>query len=293
MFRLFLAFLAFNVIPISQVTVHVTLAFLEFLHFNSSTVNQMKNHISAIKHFSHRFALHLSAFDDPKVTLYLTSVQKAAPFCVKIHNIIDIPLLKKIVTACNLTYMGHIFKTIYLSAFFGFLRLSNLVPHSAATYSQLKHLSKGDIFLSNSHVTILLKWSKTLQMNNQARLLKLPRLNNDICPFVAIQKCLQIVPGGSNAPLFQFKLKSTWIPLSDSRVRRHLKNVLTLCQKHTDYVTFHSFRRSGATFAFNHNVPLQDIQRHGTWTSDCVWRYVTDSTDAGCQGADTFASLLS
>ena len=102
-----------------------------------------------------------------------------------------------------------------------------------------------------------------------------------------------MVPGDNNAPLFQFKLRSTWIPLSDNRVRRHLKNILSLCGKHSDYVTFHSFRRSGATFAFNHNVPLQDIQRHGTWTSDCVWRYVTDSTDAGCQVADTFASLLS
>ena len=182
--------------------------------------------------------------------------------------------------------MGHIFKAVYLTAFFGFLRLSNLVPHSVATYSQLKHLSKGDAFL----VTILLKWSKTLQMNNQDRLLKLPRLNNDICPFAAIQKCLQIVPGRSNAPLFQFKLKSSWIPLSDSRVRRHLKNVLSLCEKHTDYITFHSFRRSGAPFAFNHNVPLQDIQSHGTWTSDCVWKYVTNSTDAGSQ---TFAILLS
>ena len=81
--------------------------------------------------------------------------------------------------------------------------------------------------------------------------------------------------------------------MTDSRVRKHLKNILSLMDKDQNFITFHSFRRSGATFGFNHNVPLQDIQRHGTWTSDCLWRYVTDSLDAGNQVARTFASLLS
>ena len=59
------------------------------------------------------------------------------------------------------------------------------------------------------------------------------------------------------------------------------------------FITLHSFRRSRATIAFNHNVSLQQIQRHGTWTSDCVWRYVCDSMDAGSEVASNFASLLS
>ena len=62
--------------------------------------------------------------------------------------------------------------------------------------------------------------------------------------------------------------------------------------KTPDFITFHSFRRSGASLAFSHNVPLQEIQWHGTWTSDCVWRYVTDSTDCGSKVATTFASLF-
>ena len=39
--------------------------------------------------------------------------------------------------------------------------------------------------------------------------------------------------------------------------------------------TFHSFRRSGGTFAVNANVPMQTIKSHGTWTSNAVWRYIT------------------
>ena len=81
--------------------------------------------------------------------------------------------------------------------------------------------------------------------------------------------------------------------MTHNRVRKHLKNILTFLGKDPSFVTVHSFRRSGATFTFNYNVSLQDIQRHGTWTSDCVWNYVTDSVDPGTQVAATFSSLLS
>ena len=40
-------------------------------------------------------------------------------------------------------------------------------------------------------------------------------------------------------------------------------------------------------------MTLQNIQRHGTWTSDCVWRYITDSVDAGEQVANMFRNKLS
>ena len=194
---------------------------------------------------------------------------------------------------CDATQLGTVFKAAYLVGFFGFLRLSNLVPHSTTSFSHLKHLAKGDIFFSDAYVTILIKWSKTMQSGNQARLLKLPRLNNVICPFLALKRCLQVVPGGRNDPLFQFQVQGRWLPLTDNRVRRHLRDLLPMIGKPQSCITFHSFRRSGATFAFNHSVPLQDIQRHGTWTSDAVWRYVIDSTDMGCQVADTFATQLS
>ena len=57
--------------------------------------------------------------------------------------------------------------------------------------------------------------------------------------------------------------------------------------------TFHIFRLSGATFAFNNDVTLQNIQKHGPWTSDCVWRYITDTVDAGQQVANMLRSKLS
>ena len=51
------------------------------------------------------------------------------------------------------------------------------------------------------------KMNKTSQFNNQARLLKIPLLNNQICPFRALRECVNFVPGGNNSSLFQFKFE--------------------------------------------------------------------------------------
>ena len=167
------------------------LAFLECLHWNGMKCSQIQNHLSAVKSYYVRLALPVAVFDSPQITMYLKSLQKTAPFSVRLPNLIDVALLKELIAKCQLTYMGDIFKAVYLLGFFGFLRLSNLVPHSLTSYSHLKHLSKGDFFFTPTEGIVLLKWTKTLQSHNQAKLLKIPILNNELCPVRAIKNCLQ------------------------------------------------------------------------------------------------------
>ena len=56
--------------------------------------------------------------------------------------------------------------------------------------------------------------------------------------------------------------------------------------------TPHAFRLSSAMFTFYNEVALQNMQRLGTWTLDCVWRYITDSANAGEQVANMFKDKL-
>ena len=64
------------------------------------------------------------------------------------------------------------------------------------------------------------------------------------------------------------------VPLTDSVARRHLKQVSTLLGI-SPHFKFHDFRRAGSTWAFNFGVPLDHIKAHGTWASDCIWRYIS------------------
>ena len=81
----------------------------------------MFNYLSAIQSFVVRFSLDIQPFQDQKISLYLKAIQISSPKLLKLHNFVDKHLLLHLVTTCDLTYMGHIFKTAYLQGFFGLI----------------------------------------------------------------------------------------------------------------------------------------------------------------------------
>ena len=77
------------------------------------------------------------------------------------------------------------------------------------------------------------------------------------------------------------------MPLTDSIARKHLKQVSTALSL-LKPLTFHDFRSSGASWPFQHGVPIRDIQGQGMVTSQCVCRYV----HLPATGASTVAKLF-
>ena len=253
----------------------------------------MANHVSAIKAKLSLFGLPIHMFQDPRLKYFQKATTLNRPFKATLKSVIDIDTLHLMVRHCDYTYMGQVFKAIYTTAFFSFLRLSNLVPHTVKSYSPLYHLARGDIIFGPPGAQILVKWSKTLQSRNVVKILKIPSLGkNPICPVQAIKNLLEITPGTENHPLFQYKTSTGWSPMTDNQVRYHFKLVLKKLNLQSSNLTFHAFRRSGATFAFNSNVGLQHIQIHGTWTSECIWRYITLDHNASDQVPLAFKTHL-
>ena len=80
------------------------------------------------------------------------------PFQAKLKKIIDIDTLQLIVRACDFTYMGQVLKAVYTLVFFSFLRLSNLVPHSASKYSSLYQPARGDVIFTSPGLHLPIKW---------------------------------------------------------------------------------------------------------------------------------------
>ena len=75
-------------------------------------------------------------------------------------------------------------------------------------------------------VHLLVKWTKTLQARNKAVLVKLPAIKNKVlCPVEAVKNLLQITPGSQDSPLFKIKLFGNWVPLTDSRLRKHFRTI--------------------------------------------------------------------
>ena len=141
-------------------------------------------------------------------------------------------------------------------------------------------------------MVIILKWSKTLQDRKKVTTVTIPALGSSpLCPYRALTTLFQAHPLSDDHPLFLFYKQGSWFTLTDSMARKHLKRVCSLLGFPKHY-TFHDFRRGGATWAFRHGVPLQDIQAQATCSSQCVWRYIQLPPSATSSVAATFSDHL-
>ena len=73
---------------------------------------------------------------------------------------------------------------------------------------------------------------------------------------------IRLYPVSDNEPLFVVPRAQSLVPLTDSVARKHLKDI----SYHLGVpksLTFHDFRRAGASWAFQNGVPLEHIMKHG------------------------------
>ena len=173
-----------------------------------------------------------------------------------------------------------VFKSLYLFAFFSFLRSSNLLPHVATKFDHTRHLCRGDVIFDPHASIIVVKWSKTLQDRHKIATIAVPYLgDNLLCPVTAFKNLLMLTSSSNNNPLFQICKAGVWQPLTDSQARKHLKSLCLQLQLQKHF-SFHDFRWGGASWAFNDGVHIQHIQPQGTWSSACVWKYIQVSPTA-------------
>ena len=148
MFKIYIGFSIYMSWDPAQLTVQRLLVFLEFLVDSEFAFSLNSNYRSGIKAMSVIHGLSDWPFSHVQVKYFVRSLQLSNPITVTLKKIIDIPLLRQIVKQCDTTYMGQVFKAVYLTAFFSFLRLSNFVPYASAQFSAKKHLTREDIFFN-------------------------------------------------------------------------------------------------------------------------------------------------
>ena len=293
LFRLFVAFCIACKIEVTSVPLIVVLSYLEFLVKNNVSVNMICNHVSAIKAMAVLFNINYMVMEHPRIKYFIKALKINRPLTIPVRNIMGFKTLRRVVSNC-LHYRDSVtLKAIFLSAFFGFFRLSNLVPHDLGGFDPSRHFTGGDVFFTRSSVSMLLKWSKTIQNRDQVRLITLPKLGASVlCPYKALKAVFKLYNPGHNDPLFQCTTNKGFQVMTDARVRKSLANILKRMHLPKGYFTFHSFRRSGASAAFNANVPVTSIKQHGTWTSDCVWTYIQANEHKAMEVSCAFKRML-
>ena len=277
-FRAFISYCVFYNIHLQELREIHLLGFLEFLAHSGLSHFTISNYLAGLKAMFHRFSLPLALLNSKNVSLMLQSFSKSLKYCPKPKGVFNIQQLLAIVQLTSKFSHPRIFKAIFLLAFHGFFRLSNLVPVSAASFDPIRHLSSSDLIWAPPGVHILLKWSKTIQTVSQYKTIPLAQIQNSpLCPISALQEMLSYYVVPKNAPLFSYKTSTSLVVITQSQVRSTLAAILTHLNLPSKHYGFHTFRRSAASLAFQLNVPIQNIKSHGTWVSDAVWAYIQPS----------------
>ena len=162
--------------------------------------------------------------------------------------------------------------------FFAFMRLSNLAPHSLSTLDPSGHLTGHNVFFTKKIVTLLIKWSKTLQTRDKVQCITLPNLQDPlICPFLALKELFKLYPMSSHSSLFQLPSSSGSSPLTDSRVHKTLKLVSLKLGFHFPSIHMYQYKIE------------KDMERgHRT----CVWQYIQSDHSSGESIAVALASAI-
>jgi hypothetical protein len=78
-----------------------------------------------------------------------------------------------------------------------------------------------------------------------------------------------------NQPLLGYHYQGTPVTVTVRLLSTALGQMLTALGLDPSLYSLHSFRRGGATAAYQGGVDVLDIKRHGTWSSDAFWKYIT------------------
>ena len=93
-----------------------------------------------------------------------------------------------------------------------------------------------------------------MQDRKETSTISIPALGDSaLCPIAALQKMIAAIPSSSNSPLFLNMHQGKTVTLADSAARKHLKMISTMLNIEPP-LTFHSFRKSATTWAFQNGV---------------------------------------
>ena len=291
-FRQFVAFLVIAGLNIPYKE-EMNVVYIEYLIQQGLESCSIRNNVSVLKHYFAMFNWPIRALAGRKVSLLIKSVQINANMSIKVKGVINIPLLTRIIAKALKYENGFVFAALFATAFFGFFRLATLLPSKATEFEKTRFPIQNDIIWGAPGVHIIITCSKTMQASNQAKVVQLPRLKgHNFCPVQVLRTLLARTPREDSLPLFQICTMHGWVSLAAPKARSFLRLVIISLGLNPASYTFHAFRRSGASLAFDNNVELSKIKQHGNWKSEAIWTYLNSTPMAASVVPSTFKQLL-
>lgn len=260
--------------------------FIQFLSRTMKSAESIRNYVSGVR------TLHILTDTDYtgvrqfEVNLALRGVARLHPHCPNRAAPITPQILCEFSKLLNLA--DPLQATLwcnYLFAFYLMLRKSNIVSTNGV-FNPEKTLLRHDITIKHDMLLVSLKWSKTNQFGKRKHDIPLIRIPaSPICPVLAFHNMQDLVPAPASAPAFLVPGSRNKV-ISYSLFQKCLRQLISETGRDPTPYSSHSFRRGGATWAFQSKVPGELIQLQGDWASDAYKVYLDHSLEQKMQLAN-------
>ena len=233
------------------------------------------NHISSLKHFHQLAGYELTWSSDYRFTLLLRGAKRFLGQAVSRKSAITPHILYGMFVLFDFSLPLHAAMwALFLVAFFTLLRKSNLVADNPQDISS-KVITRADLVFTDSGAQIFVRATKTIQFQQRALTLPLPSISGSrSCPVAALRHHLALNPGSGSTPLFSVLSGSQLHPITYRQFSVFLSKVISQLHLDPSFFSPHSFRRGGATFAFDCGLPPEIIKCLGDWQSDAYLLYL-------------------
>ena len=272
----FCAFMGYPPLPATSRSICQYAAFLA-RSLNSYSIPSYLN-IVGLMH--KEFGLDNPLTDDWHLTSLLKGIKRTIGQPPNQKKPITINMLIDIHSGLNLNNsFDSSFWAICLTAFFGLFRKSHLLTTTKTAFDPSKQFTKSDFIFYPWGALVHVRWSKTIQFRERTVHLPLPRIPHSVlCPVTAILHAFSFTQSGaSSSQAFAWLHHNNMrlMPFTYKSFLSKLRLILSsLGYKEKCFAT-HSFRRGGASFAFQAGIPLELIKLLGDWKSNAVLLYLT------------------
>ena len=262
-------------VPASVNEICQFVAWLSLKGMSPSTISTYMSSVSYV----HK----LSGWDDPTKEFVVSKLVEGARRLRPGNDArlpISLPLLQILISAlpivCSSQFEAVLFKAVFLSAYFGFMRVSEFAvlskspPFDAVLSFQDVTFSQSINSSQSGSVVIQLRKSK----NNQRGLPQSIRLvqsqGNPLCPVSALLLFSSVRPRIAGPFFCHFDGS----PLTQYQFHAVLRKVLVHLGLEGTRITSHSFRIGAASSASHLGVALDDVQSLGRWRSNAFLSYI-------------------
>ena len=242
------------------------------------STHSVRNYISGIKTMHYVLGYPTDNINNFLLNLSLKGIARLKPHCVKQALPITPDMLVQMSSFMDFSDPNDLrYWCLFLFAFYLFARKSNLVPTTKKDLKSKNFLLQNSVSEEEKFLLVTMNWSKTIQFGE--RILQIPLISipgSILRPVAAFKAMCRKIKAKSDAPLFSLT-RGRYVTYS--KFQSKFKGLITKLSLNPDLYSSHSFRRSGATFAFKSGVSSELIQLQGDWKSDAYKRYLSFSLD--------------